>query len=404
MYIFKAAVVGAGTMGGEIAQVISWSGLPVVLKDVDQAALDRGMKTARSIYQRRVDRGRMTEAEMRSKLDLIVPTLSYDDFGDVDFVIEAVPENVELKKRVFAELDQVTPSTTILASNTSSLSISEMAAATRRPQRVVGFHFFNPASVMKLIEVIAGRETSAETMDDAVAFAESLRKIPVRVKECPGFLVNRILSAGMVEVLRFQEETGAPYDAIDRVVQERGLAPMGPFTLADMLGLDVVVEVGKVLEAAYGPRFALTPGIRALVEQGQLGTKTGRGFYVYTGASLEAAAVPPGPGAVPSDLDPSLATQLVDRFTLAPFAEACRCLEEGIASAKDIDLAMRAGAGLPEGPLAGADQAGLDVTLAKLERLQAAHGENFAPTETLRRLVAEGRLGRKVGRGFFEYT
>lgn len=413
MYIFKAAVVGAGTMGGEIAQVISFSGLPVVLKDIDQQALDAGLARARSIYQRRVDRGRMTESEMASKLDLITPTLSYDQFNDVDFVIEAVPESLDLKRRVFAELDQVTPPLAILASNTSSLSISEMAAATSRPQRVVGFHFFYPASVMKLIEVVAGQKTSEETVGDAMAFAESLRKIPVRVKECPGFLVNRVLMVAMVEVLRLQQETGASCEEIDAIVQGRGLAPLGPFTLADMLGLDVALEVGRVLEKAYGDRFALPETISGLVARGHLGTKTGRGFYVYTGSEDEEAGPPAGtaargPGAGPQpprgDATSLVPDHLVDRFSLAAIAEACRCLEEGIASAKDIDLAMRAGAGFPEGPLARADDMGLDVLLDKLERLHALHGDNYAPTATLRRLVSDGRLGKKVGRGFFEWV
>ncbi|MBC7339748.1 MAG: 3-hydroxyacyl-CoA dehydrogenase family protein [Firmicutes bacterium] len=281
MYIFKAAVVGAGAMGAEIAQVISWSGLPVVLKDVDQAMLDRGMERIRGIYQRRVDRGRMTRDEMEQKMALITPTLTYDGFGDVDLVVEAVPEKMDLKKRVFAELDRATPSTAILASNTSALSITEMAAATSRPQRVVGLHFFYPAAVMKLVEVIAGRETSEETLDTAVEFVESLRKLPVRVKECPGFLVNRILLAAMMQVIHFQHETGAPYEEVDAVVKEKAGAPMGPFTLADTLGLDVVLDVCKTLET-LGPRFAAPAHFENMIKEGKLGVKSGQGFYTYT--------------------------------------------------------------------------------------------------------------------------
>jgi len=268
-------------MGAEIAQVISWSGLPVVLKDVDQAMLDRGMERIRGIYKRRVDRGRMTPAEMEQKMALVTPTLTYDQFGDVDLVIEAVPEKMELKKKVFAELDKVTPSTTILASNTSALSISEMAAVTSRPQRVLGLHFFYPAAVMKLVEVIAGRETSEETVDTAVEFVESLRKLPVRVKECPGFLVNRVLLAAMMQVIHFQLETGVPYEEVDAVIKERAGAPMGPFTLADTLGLDVVLDVCKTLEK-LGPRFAAPAPFEQMVKEGKLGVKSGQGFYSYT--------------------------------------------------------------------------------------------------------------------------
>ncbi|MEW6399509.1 MAG: 3-hydroxyacyl-CoA dehydrogenase family protein [Bacillota bacterium] len=281
MYIFKAAVVGAGAMGAEIAQVISWSGLPVVLKDVDQAMLDRGVERIRGIYQRRVDRGRMSTAEMDQKMALVTPTLSYDGFGDVDLVVEAVPEKMDLKKRVFAELDRATPSTAILASNTSALSITEMAAATSRPQRVVGMHFFYPAAVMKLVEVIAGRETSEETLDTAVEFAESLRKLPVRVKECPGFLVNRILLAAMMQVIHFQHETGAPYEEVDAVVKEKAGVPMGPFSLTDTLGLDVVLDVCRTLET-LGPRFAAPAHFENMIKEGRLGVKSGQGFYTYT--------------------------------------------------------------------------------------------------------------------------
>lgn len=283
MYVFKAAVIGAGTMGAEIAQVISWSELPVVLKDINDDLVQKGLRHARDIYQRRVDKGKMSPQQMRDKLDLIIPATTYDDFGDVDFVVEAVPEKMELKKKIFAELDEVCPSHAILASNTSALSISEMARVTKRPERVAGFHFFYPASVMKLIEVVAGETTGEETVDTAVAFAESLRKIAVRVKECPGFLVNRILMAAMVEALKFQEETGAEMEAMDLALREGAGLPIGPFLLADTLGLDVVYDVAVTLENAYGERFKAPDSLRKLVEARHLGVKTGEGFYHHTG-------------------------------------------------------------------------------------------------------------------------
>lgn len=284
MYIFKCAVVGAGAMGGEIAQVISWAGLPVVLKDVDQKMLDHGMETARGVYQRRVDRGKLTAAEMTEKMSLIAPTLTYDDFGDVDFVIEAVPEKLEIKKAVFAELDRVCQSTAILATNTSALSITAIASATKRPGQVIGFHFFNPASVMKLIEVVSGAQTNQDTVETAVSFSEELRKIPVRVKECAGFVVNRILMASMIEILRAREELGVDHETVDAIVQAKGGVPMGPFLLADMLGLDVALDVAATLEKAYGPRFAAPKELRDLVAAGHLGVKSGQGFYTHTSA------------------------------------------------------------------------------------------------------------------------
>ncbi|HXM18355.1 MAG TPA: 3-hydroxyacyl-CoA dehydrogenase family protein [Candidatus Tumulicola sp.] len=287
MYIFKCAVVGAGTMGGEIAQVVSWSGLPVLLKDVDQKALDHGMETARTIYQRRVDKGKMTASEMNDKLALITPVLTYDDFGDVDFVIEAVPEKLELKQRVFAELDKVCQSTAILATNTSALSITAIAGATKRPAQVVGFHFFYPASVMKLIEVVAGPQTSQDTMDTAVSFAEELRKLPVKVKECAGFVVNRVLMASMIEIIKARAELGVDPQTVDAIVTAKGGAPIGPFLLSDMLGLDIAADVAATLEKAYGPRFAAPPELRELVAAGHLGVKTGKGFYTHTGAEAK---------------------------------------------------------------------------------------------------------------------
>ncbi|MCL5958880.1 MAG: 3-hydroxyacyl-CoA dehydrogenase family protein [Chloroflexi bacterium] len=283
MYVFKAAVIGAGTMGVEIAQVISWSELPVILKDVNDELVQKGLQHAQTIYQRRVDKGKMSAQQMRDKMDLIIPATTYDDFTDVDFVIEAVPEKMEIKKKVFAELDEACPSHAILATNTSALSISEMADATRRPDKVVGFHFFYPASVMKLIEVVAGQATSEDTLDTAVSFAESLRKIAVRVKECPGFLVNRILMASMIEAIRFQEETGATMEEMDLALREGAGLPIGPFLLADTLGLDIVYDVAVTLEEAYGERFKAPESLRRLIEARHLGIKTGQGFYAHTG-------------------------------------------------------------------------------------------------------------------------
>lgn len=284
MYIFKCAVVGAGAMGGEIAQVISWAGLPVVLKDIDRKMLDHGMDTARAIYQRRIDRGKLTAAEMSDKMSLITPALTYDDFGDVDFVIEAVPEKLDVKKSVFAELDKVCQSTAILTTNTSALSITAIAAATKRPGQVVGFHFFNPASVMKLIEVVSGAQTSRDTVETAVSFAEELRKIPVKVKECAGFVVNRVLMAAMIETLKARAELDVDHQTVDAIVQAKGGVPMGPFLLADMLGLDIALDVAGTLEKAYGPRFSAPKELRDLVAAGHLGVKTGKGFYPHTSA------------------------------------------------------------------------------------------------------------------------
>ena len=406
MYIFKAGVVGAGAMGAGIAQVITYSGLPVVIRDVNQQLADKGVERVRAIYQSRVDRGRMDPGQMEEKMALLTATASNADFSDVDIVIEAVPERMELKQRVFAELDGVCPDGTIFASNTSALSISAMAAATKRPRKVIGMHFFNPANVMKLVEIIPGLDTSQETVDDVVMFTESLRKIPVVVQECAGFLVNRLLMPFLNESAYALQEGAASATEIDRVIVESGM-PMGPFTLVDFLGLDVCAEVGETLQAEYGERMKPAGIWRMIVEAGRLGEKSGAGFYGYGGNSDEPvkemlAAIQKKTGIVGTPFS-------LDRVFLPLINEAILCLQENIASVGDINKAMIAGTGMKRGtemmgPLQIADGMGLDVVLAKLLDMERVLGPRFHPAPLLRRKVLAGHLGKKTGRGFSEYT
>ncbi len=289
MFVFKAAVVGAGTMGGEIAQVIASAGVPVVLKDVEQRFVDQGLQKAREVTQGQlsglVQKEKISQEDSESQLEeitgRITGTTEYDDFGGVEFVVEAVPERMDLKQRVFSELDVVTPGHAILSSNTSSLSITEMAESTRRPDRVCGFHFFYPASVMRLIEIVEGAESSQETLQSAANFAQQIRKQPIRCAEAPGFVVNRILNSAVSEIWRIQHEEGLEVKEIDRVVQESKAAPMGPFFLSDLLGLDTVLHVAEHLRDSYGERFFVHPGMKKLVEAGNLGQKSGKGFYEH---------------------------------------------------------------------------------------------------------------------------
>jgi 3-hydroxyacyl-CoA dehydrogenase len=290
MFVFKAGVVGAGVMGGEIAQVIAAAGVPVVLKDVDQKFVDAGLNKAREVTEgqvaKLVNKGKVSEDEASAQaertLSLITGTTAYDDFGDVDFAIEAVPEKMEIKHAVFAELDAVTPGHAILASNTSGLSITEIGDATNRPDQVVGFHFFWPASYMRLIEVVEGDDTSPETVQAAANFAQAIRKVPVRCRECPGFVVNRILASTASEIWRYQDETGIDVEQLDAFITERAQMPMGPFRVADMSGLDTVVKVAHDMVEAYGDRFYVHRGMEERVERGDLGAKTGRGFYEHS--------------------------------------------------------------------------------------------------------------------------
>jgi 3-hydroxyacyl-CoA dehydrogenase len=289
MPVFKVAVVGAGTMGGEIAQVVASAGLPVVLKDVKQEFVDQGLDKAREVTQAQlaglVAKEKISQDDADRQLGEVLRridgTLEYDGFGDVDFVIEAVPERMEIKQAVFAELDTVTPGHAILASNTSSLSVTEMGEATIRPDKVCGFHFFYPASMMRLIEVIEGEESSEETIQAAANFAQQIRKTAVRCGEVPGFVVNRILTSAMSEVWRVTEEEGLEVEEVDKVIKDSGTTPMGPYFLTDLLGLDTVLHVAEHLQESYGDRFFVSAKMKELVGAGNLGAKTGRGFYEH---------------------------------------------------------------------------------------------------------------------------
>jgi len=406
MFVFKAAVVGAGTMGGQIAQTIAASGIPVVLKDVRDELVQAGLDEARNVTQGQVaglvKKGKLTEEQAAAQVEEVVGRIhgatTYEGFGDVDFVIEAVPERMEIKQAVFGELDAATPGHAILASNTSSLSITEIGEATNRPDKVVGFHYFYPASIMPLIEVVEGDDTSAETVGAAVNFAQAIRKQPITCAEVPGFVVNRILNAGISEVWREQEEKGLSIKKIDEGVGAANVVPMGPYFLVNLLGLDTVLHVAEHLRESYGERFYVPMGLRRLVAEGKLGAKTG-GDGVYT---------PQGEIGLAGDAEPDI-DELVELLTLKTFVEACLVLEEGVATHRDIDVGMMAGAGLDPRrglfpPFMKADLEGLDVVLERLESATERHAERFAPPLVLRRLVAQGRLGQKSGQGFYPYA
>jgi 3-hydroxyacyl-CoA dehydrogenase len=404
MFVFKAAVLGGGTMGGEIAQVIANADIPVVVKDVEREFIDKALDKAKGVTKSQLDKlvskEKLTQEAADARLDevmgLITGTTTYDEFGDVDFVIEAVPERMEIKKSVYRELDEVTPGHAILASNTSSLSITEMGRETLRPGKVVGFHFFFPASVMPLVEIISGEDTSRDTTATAFNFAQAIRKQPITCKEVPGFVVNRILNSGVGEIFREQEEKGLSIKKIDEAIAGANVAPMGPFFLIDMLGLDTVLHVAEYLNESYGDRFYVPKGMQKLVADGKLGAKSGgEGFYAN------------GEPNIPGDAEPN-AEELADLLMLKSFVEACRVLEEGICTIREIDLGMMAGAGLDPRrglfpPFWKADLEGLDTILEKLEKYTDSHGERFAPPTILKRLVAQGRLGLKSGQGFYAY-
>jgi enoyl-CoA hydratase/3-hydroxyacyl-CoA dehydrogenase len=406
MFVFKAAVVGAGTMGGQIAQTIAAAGIPVVLKDISEDLVQAGLDEARNVTSGQVgklaEKGKITAEQAEQQIEQILARIhgatSYEGFGDVDFVIEAVPEKMQIKQTVFAELDAATPGHAILASNTSSLSITEIAEATLRPEKVVGFHYFYPASIMPLIEIIEGEETAPETLSTAVTFAQAIRKQPITCGEVPGFVVNRILNAGTSEIWREQEQKGLSIKKIDEGVGAAGVIPVGPYFLVNLLGLDTVLHVAEHLAESYGTeRFYVPKEMKKLVSEGKLGAKTGGdGFYD-----------PQGEPNISADGDPDI-DELVELLTLKTFVEACLVLQEGVATHRDIDFGLMAGAGLDPRrgllpPFMKADVEGLDTILERLENAAERHGERFEPPTILRRLVAQGRFGQKTGQGFYSY-
>src|SRR5262245_34866701 len=282
MFVSKAAVLGGGTMGGEIAQVVAAGDIPFLVKDVEQRFVDHALEKSREVTKSQLDRlvkkEKLTQEQADARLDevigLITGTTVYEGFGDVDFVIEAVPERMEIKQSVFAQLDEVTPGHAILASNTSALSIGEIGSATLRPDKVVGFHFFYPASVLPLVEVISSDVTSRETVTAAFNFAQKIRKQPITCREVPGFVVNRILNSAVSEIWRAQEEQKLSIKKIDDGAAGK-TAPMGPFVLTDMLGLDTTLHVAEHLREAYGDRFYVHKGMQKLVKDGKFGAKSG---------------------------------------------------------------------------------------------------------------------------------
>ena len=403
MFIYKAGVIGAGAMGAGIAQVISFSGLPVVIKDTDQERVDKGISMVRKIYQGRVDKQKITAFEMEQKMKLVSGTTSYDDFKDCDVVIEAVFENMNAKQQVFQEMEKALPETAIMATNTSALSITQIASAVKRSDKVIGIHFFNPAPAMKLVEVIPGLQTSQETTEDAVSFAESLRKIPVRVKECTGFLVNRLLLPYLNESAYALQEGAASADMIDNAMLGFGM-PMGPFALFDMMGLDVCADVSMILYDSYGPRMKAAEILEEMKKGSRFGVKNGIGFYSYD--ESKKADLKPVLDAVQARTGIKGTFFSPERLVFQMINEAAYCIEENVASPSDIDIAMLAGTGFPQdkgGPLHYADVVGVDVVLAKLKEFSKQLGPRFWPAPILKRMVSANYLGQKTKRGFFNY-
>lgn len=282
MNIKKVMVIGAGQMGSGIAQVVAQAGINVILNDLEDAAIDRGLATIDKFLTRAVDRERITDAEKEATLKKLTRSTSLNDAQDVDLVIEAAIENMDVKQSIFQTLDEVAPAHTILATNTSSLPITEIAAATNRPEQVVGMHFMNPVPVMKLVEIIRGIQTDDATYEVIHQLTKKLNKTPVEVADFPGFAANRILMPMINEAIYTLYEGVASVEDIDTVMKLGMNHPMGPLTLADFIGLDTCLYIMEVLYDGFGDsKYRPCPLLRQYVKAGWLGKKTGRGFYKY---------------------------------------------------------------------------------------------------------------------------
>jgi 3-hydroxyacyl-CoA dehydrogenase len=398
----RAAVIGAGTMGSGIAMTYASAGIPVLIKEVDSAALERGMAMIRKHYESSVAKGRMTGDALARTMALITPTTTYDGFDEVDIVVEAVYENMELKKSTFAELGPVTRPECVLASNTSTLDIDELARSSGRPAQVIGHHFFSPANVMKLLEIVRGRETSRETIATSVKLAKRLGKVGVVVGNSFGFVANRMLAYYMREAYLLLEE-GASVSQIDGVLTGFGL-PVGPFGMQDIAGIDVGARIRQHLASmgktrAEGPQSVVPD---RLYEMGRYGQKTGAGWYRYEAGSRnripdpiidELAAEAAAKRGVTRR--PIADDEILARVTTALVNEGARVLEEGFAlRAGDIDVVYCYAFGFPRhrgGPMFFADTIGLPELLRRVLEYRARLGDHWTPAPLLERLVAAGK-------------
>jgi 3-hydroxyacyl-CoA dehydrogenase / enoyl-CoA hydratase / 3-hydroxybutyryl-CoA epimerase len=389
----RLVLAGAGVMGGGIAELASRGGIEVRVRDIAAPALTRALVTVRTLIDERGRKKRMKPAERDGQMARILPTLELSGVGRADFAMEAVVEDLDIKRRVFAELEVRMRPDAVLATNTSSLSVDALASGLQHPERFCGFHFFNPVHRMPLVEVVRGRATSDATLVTAVALARRLDKTPVVVNDAPGFVVNRILMPYLREALHLLEEGYAIAD-IDAAMRRFGM-PMGPFEVVDEVGLDVATRVAGVLAQAFPARMAEAPALAALVAAGRLGRKNGRGFYRHHGRKREADPAVAALLGLARDRQPPTLETLADRMVFAMIAEAIRCLEDGVvADAGMLDLAMIFGTGFPPfrgGVLRHADALGLAQVEARLHGLRAEKGERYAPPQLLTRMVAEGR-------------
>ncbi|MCT4665795.1 MAG: 3-hydroxyacyl-CoA dehydrogenase NAD-binding domain-containing protein [Flavobacteriales bacterium] len=379
----KIGIVGAGAMGSGIAQVASQSGHQVVLFDTQKAALETSEKKLLKILARLVEKGKISQ----EKADAIHNNIEYvenmEAFKDCGLIIEAIIENLEIKKSVFGKLEQIVSDDCILATNTSSLSVTSIAAACEKSERVIGIHFFNPAPLMPLVEIVPAVQTAEQTTLDARNMIDSWGKVTVLAKDTPGFIVNRVARPFYGEAIRILEEGKANIATIDWALTEHGEFRMGPFTLTDFIGHDVNYVVTETVfkEFFYDPRYKPSFSQKRLVEAGRYGRKTGHGFYNYTEGAENPTAIE----------DEKLAKEIVNRVVLMLINEAADALFLNIATAKDLDLAMAKGVNYPKGLLAWANEWGIEnVYNGLMDLYETYHEDRYRPSPILKKMIENG--------------
>ncbi|HVP79856.1 MAG TPA: 3-hydroxyacyl-CoA dehydrogenase [Thermodesulfobacteriota bacterium] len=405
MEITQVGVLGAGAMGSGIAQAVAQAGVPVKMMDLSEVLVRGGVEKIGKTLSRSVEKGKLSSQQKEEILKRIEPSLDPKDLIECGLIIEAVFEDLTLKLSLFERLDALCLPETIFASNTSTLSITRMAAGVSRSGRFLGLHFFNPVPAMRLVEVIPGLQTSQETVDQGIDFIKRIKKVPVVAKDCPGFLVNRIVMPYAGEAMLAAQEGAALPTEIDEAMKKAGF-PMGPLALNDMVGIDVGVHTFPPMHEGYGEKFPVPVLFEKLLQAGRLGLKSGKGIYVNGLVDDEfleiIKKIQAESGVQCTEFSP-------DRLILRQVNEAVCCLQEKIASGEGIDRAMVLGTGFPAdekgvgGPLHWADERGLDWVLDKLNYFKNTLGTRFWPHFLLKQYVAAGYLGRKVGKGFFEY-
>jgi enoyl-CoA hydratase/3-hydroxyacyl-CoA dehydrogenase len=377
-------------MGHGIAQLMAMTGVDVTLVDVNDEILDKARENVQWSVQKLVQKGKVSKDDADNAMAHLHTTTKLNHACEnADLIIEAIPENLEIKKKLFAQVDKLAPEPAILGSNTSTLSITELGKATGRPDKVVGLHFFNPPQLMPLLEIIKGSQTSEKTLEFAGELAKRLNKTPVLVKkDVRGFIVNGILSAVLNESFWIVERKEASKDEIDAAMKYKAGFPMGMFELVDLVGLDVHNSVAKQMEDAFGARAKACPILEPLIKAGKLGKKTGEGFYHW------GAGRPQVPRELAEKFDP-------DRLYTVAANAAAWLVYDGVASSTDIDTAMKLGTGWPFGPCELADRMGIDVVVNRLSLLHAKYPEPmYEACPLLLEYIKNGWLGNKTGRGF----